>query len=547
MTEVDVLVIGAGPVGLTAASELRRHGLDCRIIDRLAAPAGITKAVGIQPRTLEIWEATGVVLDALDASTPMRGQKVFVNGEETSQMMLELPPSVPFEFVSLPQYETERILTEYLGRLDTSIERGVELTSFNQHPDGVSAELVGPGGRETVRAQFLVGCDGAHSATRKGLGVEFAGDAFAEEYMLGDVEVDWSMPAGLAIRAMHETNGKVDDVLVCIPLPGRNRYRMSMLVPPELATKPPAEGEVAHGMEVARAPELGHIQAVLDRLAPEATRASNLRWSSLFRISHRIVDRYGDGRVFLAGDAAHIHPPTGAQGMNTGIQDAYNLGWKLALTVQGVAVDGLLDTYQAERHPVGEEVVGRTVRHARGGFEADADDPSTVILREAQLLVGYPDSPLVGEDVEGQQLVAGPRPGQRAPDCRGLQRRSVAFPLRLFELLRGGEHTLLVYAEDNGQAAGFSEVATEATARAAGRLRTYVVLAAGVDPTGVMLPTVEDASGQFRASYDAVGGCGYLIRPDGYVGYRAGNITISKLLAQLGRTFAEQLSRTRAN
>jgi hypothetical protein len=224
--------------------------------------------------------------------------------------------------------------------------------------------------------------------------------------------------------------------------------------------------------------------------------------------------------------------------MNTGIQDAYNLGWKLALTLQGVAVDGLLDTYHAERHPVGEEVVGRTVRHARGGFEADADDPSTVILREAQLLVGYPDSPLVGEDVEGQQLAEGPRPGQRAPDCRGLERRSVAFPVRLFELLGGGEHTLLTYAEDHEQAAGLDKLAAEATERAAGHLLTYVVLTPGVDATGVMLPTVQDASGEFFASYGARGGCGYVIRPDGYVGYRAGKITTSNLLAHLGKTLA---------
>jgi hypothetical protein len=311
-----------------------------------------------------------------------------------------------------------------------------------------------------------------------------------------------------------------------------------MLVPPELATKPSAEGEVAHGLEAAGAPELGHIQAVLDRLAPQATRASNLRWSSVFRISHRIVDRYGDARVFLAGDAAHIHPPTGGQGMNTGIQDAYNLGWKLALALQGVGVDGLLDTYHAERHPVGEEVVGRTVRHARAGFEADADDPSTVVLREAQLLVGYPDSPLVGEDVEGNQLAAGPHPGQRAPDCRGLRRRSVAFPVRLFELLRGGEHTLLLYAELEEQAAGFDKLAIEATERAAGHLRTYVVLAAGVDPAHELLPTIRDAAGEFRAAYDAAGGCGFLIRPDGYVGYRAGKITSPNLLAHLGKTFA---------
>jgi 2-polyprenyl-6-methoxyphenol hydroxylase-like FAD-dependent oxidoreductase len=453
-------------------------------------------------------------------------------------MVLELPAAVPFGFVALPQYETERILAEHLARLSSSVERPVDLVSFTQDQDGVSADLVGPGGKEAIRASFVVGCDGAHSAVRKGLGVEFAGDAFPEEYMLGDVEVDWSMPPGFGIRAMHETDGQVDDLLVCIPLPGRNRYRMSMLVPHELATKRLGEGEVAHGMEAARAPELRHIQAVLDRLAPQVTRASNLRWSSVFRISHRIVDRYGDGRVFLAGDAAHIHPPTGAQGMNTGIQDAYNLGWKLALTLQGGAADRLLDSYHAERHPVGEEVVGRTVRHARGGFEADLDDPTTLMLREAQLLVGYPDSPLVGEDIDDKQLAEGPRPGQRAPDCRGLRRASVAFPLRLFELLRGGEHTLLLYAENAEQADGLATLATDAIGLTAGCLRTYVVLAESVDPSSVMLPAVQDSSGEFRASYDATGGCGYLIRPDGYVGYRAGKITASRFFAQLGKTFS---------
>ena len=155
--------------------------------------------------------------------------------------------------------------------------------------------------------------------------------------------------------------GSTDDLLVCIPLPGVNRYRMSMLVPDDLATPKVPEGEVAHGIEAGRSPELHHIQAVLDRLSPQPTKASNMRWSSVFRISHRLVDRYGVGRVFVAGDAAHIHPPTGAQGMNTGLQDAYNLGWKLALAVHGGAADALLDSYHAERHPVGEEVVGRTV------------------------------------------------------------------------------------------------------------------------------------------------------------------------------------------
>jgi hypothetical protein len=198
--------------------------------------------------------------------------------------------------------------------------------------------------------------------------------------MLGDVEVDWSMPDGYGVRSMHQTDGRTDDVLVCIPLPGAGRYRMSMLVPDELATRP--TGEVQHGIEGGRAPELRHIQAVLDRLAPEPTRAHDLRWSSVFRISHRLTDRYGDGRVFIAGDAAHIHPPTGAQGMNTGLQDAYNLAWKLALVVEGKADASLLDSYEAERHPVAQRLLDTTDR----GFRFVVSDSWFAGLFRTQIL-----------------------------------------------------------------------------------------------------------------------------------------------------------------
>ena len=216
------------------------------------------------------------------------------------------------------------------------------------------------------------------------------------------------------MRSMHQIDGTTDDLLVCIPLPGRGRYRMSMLVPDDLVSAPAAGDGVAHGFEGARKPELHHIQAVLDRLSPEPTTARNLRWSSVFRISHRIVDAYGSGRVFVAGDAAHIHPPTGAQGMNTGIQDAHNLAWKVALAVSGDAAPGLMDSYDAERRPVGEEVVGRTVRSAREGIGADSTDPDFVIRREAQLLIDYADSPIVA-----------PGAGGRAPDATGLTRDAV--------------------------------------------------------------------------------------------------------------------------
>jgi pentachlorophenol monooxygenase len=388
VAQTDVLIAGAGPVGLTAAIELARHGIACRIVDPLLEAAPYAKAVGVQPRTLEIFEGMGVLRQILDASVPLRGQWVCVNGHMSAQFTQPLPADVPFGFIAIPQYETERVLRDELANRGLQVERGLRLVGFEQDADGVSAMLSGAAGDSRVHCRYLVGADGAHSVVRKGLGLSFEGGAFEEQYMLGDVEVDWSLPHDQALRFIRRTEGQIDDVLVCVPLPGPGRYRMSMRVADDLATvRSGAADGVAHGFEGSRKPELRHIQAVLDRLSPQPVVARQLRWSSVFRISHRIVDAYGRVQVFVAGDAAHIHPPTGAQGMNTGIQDAHNLAWKLALAVHGQAAAGLLASYDAERRPVGEEVVGRTVQSARAGLGADAHPPGLVVRRGAQLRV----------------------------------------------------------------------------------------------------------------------------------------------------------------
>ncbi|WP_327280379.1 FAD-dependent monooxygenase [Streptomyces sp. NBC_01205] len=564
----DVLVAGAGPVGLTAAAELRRRGIACRIVDRLPARLPYAKAVGIQPRTLEIWDRMGFVQAALEAAVHMRGQLTYANGVEQPRLDMVLPPEVPYRFAALPQYETERIVEEFLVRFGTHIERETELVSFVQDADGVTCRLTGPAGEEEVRTRFLVGCDGAHSIVRKGLGLSFEGGAFPEEFMLADVEVDWDLPYGYAVRAMHhDAGGAVDDVLVCIPLPGSGRYRVSMMVPPELSAAPPQGGDgVVHGLEGARVPELGHIQAVLDRLSPQPVTASAMRWSSVFRISHRLVDRYGDGRVFVAGDAAHIHPPTGAQGMNTGIQDAWNLAWKLALALEGAAAPGLLASYDAERRPVGEEVVGRTVRQAGEGVQADPEDVDELIMRQAQLLVGYRGSPVVqGAEPDGG---AGPGPGDRAPDCGGLAADIAAYPLRLYDLLRGREHVLLLFGPGPALDA-LAEAASAVRGVAAGRVGVCPILAgpasdsesgtgtetraaagtgagseAGTEVgTGAGLgraapvPVYRDARGEFARMYGVREPTAFVVRPDGYLGARLCPPTASGLAAHFSEVF----------
>ncbi|MFF8501263.1 FAD-dependent monooxygenase [Streptomyces anulatus] len=539
----DVMIAGAGPVGLTLAVELRRAGVACRIVDRLPARLPFAKAVGLQPRTLELFDRMGLVRDVLDAAVPMRGQLTYVNGVAEGRIELVLPREVPYGFAALPQYETERVLEESLGRYGTAIERATELVAFAQDADGVSSRLTtSSGGEEEVRSRFLVGCDGAHSLVRKGLGLSFGGGAFPEEYMLADVEVGWSLPPGYGVRSMHRgADGAVDDLLVCIPLPGTGRYRMSMPAPPELSAarraeaSGPAGGDgVAHGLEGGTAPALADIQKVLDRLAPEPVTASALRWSSVFRISHRLVDRYGRGRVFVAGDAAHIHPPTGAQGMNTGIQDACNLAWKLALAVGGAAGPRVLPGYDAERHPVGEEVVGRTVRHAAEGVQADPTDRETLLLREAQLLVGYRESPLVTPLAPDAPDPL--RPGDRAPDCGGLTGDIAAYPVRLFDLLRDRGHILLVYGDHpaGDTAADLASAASELTG---GRMKTHGVLPADAPDRQAGVPHHRDSRGEFARRYGAGEGAAFVVRPDGYLSARLQPPRVEALKEALGKVF----------
>ncbi|MEU0150088.1 FAD-dependent monooxygenase [Streptomyces sp. NPDC006288] len=534
MVDVDVLIAGAGPVGLTAAAELCRREISCRVVDRLPGRLPYARAVGVQPRTLEIWDRMGMIREAMEAAVPMRGQLTYVNGEERARIDLDLPPEIPYRFAALPQYETERLLEDLLRRWGGHVGRGTELVSFEQDLGEVRAVLRAPsGGREEVTARYLLGCDGAHSAVRKGLGLSFEGGALPEEYMLGDVEVDWDLPAGYGVRSTHVVDGRTDDLLVCIPLPGDRRYRMSMRTPPELSGAGGAGADgVAHGLSGEKGPLPGieHIQAVLDRLSPRPTTASSLRWSSVFRISHRIVDRYGAGRVFLAGDAAHIHPPTGAQGMNTGIQDAFNLAWKLAAAVRGHAGPRLLESYDAERRPVGEEVVARTLRHARTGVGGEAEAPATLLLREAQLLLGYRDSPVVGP---GGGARDGPAPGDRAPDCGGLLYALGAFPVRLFTLLRERDHTLLLYADDEDRAAAFDEIASLARHAGHGMLNSCAVLGSGVRAPALRIPAVHDGAGEFRRVYGARGGEAFLVRPDGHLGLRTAPADGPELSAHL--------------
>ncbi|WP_191062289.1 FAD-dependent monooxygenase, partial [Geminicoccus harenae] len=429
----ELLVVGAGPVGLTMAIALARQGIACRIIDRLDAPSPYCRAIGVTPRTLEVWDDLGIVRPMIDHGIWLRGLRMVVNRQVVQEVTGGLP-DLPYGLnLGLPQNVTERILTAHLATLGIVIERGTALTSLAQDGDAVQVTLERDGRSETAGFAYVVGCDGAHSSVRKALGIGFPGEAYPVEFMLGDVHVATDLPRGVALRAVGFGEEGMTGFLVAIPLPEAQRYRLSMFAPDDLASPPAGDG-IAHGIQSERpAPGLGRLQAEVDAVLPGLV-LSDLRWSSIYRISMRLAERYQAGRVFIAGDAAHIHPPTGGQGMNTGIQDAYNLAWKLALVMGGAAPPELLDSYEAERRPVGEDVLARTIAETEAFRTGARGGGGESKLQGAQLAISYRDSAWV-RDEAGAAVADEPQAGDRAPDADGLAQAELGYPLRLFDLL----------------------------------------------------------------------------------------------------------------
>ena len=343
--EVEVAVVGAGPVGLTAAAMLVAYGIRTVVLDGADGPAGHSRAAVVHARTLETLEPIGIVDQAV-----RRGVVVPNFGIRDRDRRLlsvpfgRLPTAHPYTLM-LPQDETERLLRGALRRFGGEISWGHQVPEVRQDPEGVDLVVGSPRGEERLRARYVVGCDGAHSSLRGSVGIPFKGATYPESFVLADVRMDWRLP-GDEVQLFFSPEGLV----VVAPLPGERRHRI-------VATVDEAHAE----------PSLEDVQALLDARGPRTPRprVEEVLWSSRFRVSHKLAARFREGAVFLAGDAAHVHSPAGGQGMNTGIQDAANLAWKLALVLGGQAPDSLLDSYERERRPVAREVVSTADRLTR--------------------------------------------------------------------------------------------------------------------------------------------------------------------------------------
>jgi 2-polyprenyl-6-methoxyphenol hydroxylase-like FAD-dependent oxidoreductase len=513
--EPDVLIVGAGPTGLTLAAQLHAFGADVQIIDRQLDRVYESRALAVQPRTLEVLRGLGIA------------QTLVERGNDTSQLQLHAGKRVvavrlfdvgledttyPF-LLFISQAETEAVLNEHLAEQGVHVERGVELVEFEAGKETVLCTLRHRGERtERRHARYLVGCDGAHSSVRHGAGIPFEGAAYPQTFVLGDLEVD----GDLARDVGHAFLG-ASGMLFFFPLARPASWRM-------LGMRPPTGEDEQERAE----PTLADLQAIADAFTGGSLRLRDPVWLTYFRLHHRHAARYRADRAFLAGDAAHVHSPAGAQGMNTGIQEAWNLGWKLALVANSIADETLLDTYESERRPIGRFVLRFTDRAARIATSESrilrllrtqlVPRLAPLVLRSstaraygfrtlAQFRINYRNSPAVQEGEPA--LNRGPKAGDRLPDTRiardgqaGWLHDAVAAPS--FHLLLCG----LTEGWDADHLAALQE-------RYGGLLAVHRL--AREPAPGVL----HDLYGQAFARLGVDGAAQYLVRPDGHIGYRS--------------------------
>lgn len=468
-SDTDVLICGAGAAGLTLAIDLARRGVRYRLIDKIEQPFGGSRGKGIQPRTLEVFEDLGFV-DALAAiGGPYPPQREYKAGgvvEESAMMVFDAPaPDVPYPApVMIPQFLTEGVMRARLAELGGAPEYGVTLLDFAQDDEGVDARVATAAGEETLRVRYLIGTDGGRSLVRHELGIGFPGETLGVRALVADAVLD-----GLDRTAWHrfQPGGPQTQIWIC-PLEGTDLFQIQAPVP--------MEGDVDLSPE-------GLTAMTRERTGRDDIVIRSVSWASAYMMNARLADRYRVGRVFLAGDAAHTHPPTGGQGLNTSVQDSYNLGWKLAAVLAG-APDSLLDTYEEERRAIAAGMLGLATR-----LLDDAKQGAMKRGRETQQLdLAYPDSSLSrGDRTLGTRV----RAGDRAPDapCRG----AAGQARRLFDLFRGPHWTLLGYAADQA-----------------------VTPRAGVHVHRIGADIVDDG-GHIAAAYGLEAGMWALVRPDGYV------------------------------
>jgi 2-polyprenyl-6-methoxyphenol hydroxylase-like FAD-dependent oxidoreductase len=516
----NVVIVGAGPTGLTLAARLQQFGVGVRIIDRQLERVHESRALAMQPRTLEVLRGLGIAETLVERGNDAVQLRIHSGERIVSMRLFDIgleDTAFPF-LLFVSQAETEAVLNEDLAARGVPVERGVELVGFTADSEEVACTLRNAdGGREQVRCRYLVGCDGAHSTVREGAGLRFEGGTYPQTFVLADLEVDGELEHGAAHAFLGD-----EGILLFFPLGTPATWRI-------VGIRPTTDEAGMREREVEPL-TLAELQRICDRFTGGNSHLRDPAWLTYFRVHHRQAAHYRSGRVFVAGDAAHVHSPAGAQGMNTGIQDAWNLAWKLALVARRVADPALLDSYESERLPVGRSVLRFTDRAAS---VATSNSRFVRLMRTrivprllplllrirrgrafafrtlAQLTIRYRNSAAVQESPRAPR--AGPRAGDRLPDAPIVRDGREMW---LHEALTAPAFQLLLC----GPATGWSEDRIAALQQRHGALLAVHRLTRDAQAApGILL----DASGEALARLGVVDAAQYLVRPDGHVGYRS--------------------------
>ncbi len=526
---LDVLVVGAGPVGLFCANELIRQGLNCRIIDKKASLSDKSKALGLHIRTLDLFKDCGFWDEIIKQGLKTFGIIIKSNCKELAHLnFAEAEANIPF-VIDLPQDKTEHILAEGLQQKKLAVEWQTELTGITQTNEEVTAHLTRADGKtETVSSSWVIACDGGHSTVRRLLKMDFVGSEYKENWWLADIHIDWALPQDHMIMYPSAYGP-----LACFPI-GKNRYRLVMTAPLH------KEGN----------PTLEDIIEGFNRRSGEKGILSDPIWLSQFYLHHRQIQHYRKERVFFAGDAAHVHSPIGGQGLNTGIQDGYNLIWKLALVHKNLARKELLDTYHIERYPVGQGVIKKTDMMTKMLL---LKNPCLIALRNfllskvmsisairkkvttemAELDISYAGSPIVTSLGSTPHLKAG-----RFLFDFNLHNISKKRDVALHEIVQGTEHHLLLFAGlTSSNATNLVEIAKIISDKYPKMIVPHLILCQEKNNLDCQTQIWLDEKQMVHEKYNIEQPTALLLRPDKYIGLTQSPVNKEELINYLETIF----------
>lgn len=535
--DTDVLILGGGPVGMTLANELARRGVNFRIVDKAPGIREVSKAMILHVRTQEVLDKVGVAERAREIAQPLTEVGVFAYGKHVGAWDLDDIDSAYRHPLILGQNRTQHLLLDALKARGHDVEWNVEATAFTANPDGAETTLkardpaTGEARETIVRSPYLVGCEGSNSLVRKTLKFTFEGDRYTgEQFIQVDCRIKWALPKGRSYLFLTSDGYMMviefpDDVVrIFISLPDHNS-----------AGAQAAAAQVGAVEATSEEPTLAEIHAHLTRLSGFDCELTDPIWLARYRTSHRYANRFSEGPAFICGDAGHVHVPIGGQGMNTGIQDAFNLGWKLAGVVKGELRPDVLSSYHDERHPVAESLIKGTdfaytgILHPSEARQRAVRLFGPFLIRNErvqnlvrgtleELHVYYPNSPL-NLDHGGAK---GPKPGERVLDAT-LVRDADKQTAELSHLTRGEAWTLLLFSGTHPSAddsAARAALANDIAKRFGARIAIFSVEAspnAPADFPGIALLDVLHGAHERYGVSDAAF---YLLRPDTYVAAR---------------------------